>query len=56
VTDIDQEITLRLPITAVGVLESSEGGFNIPRIFPKDVPAMTAGAELIAGPWNGGRI
>jgi hypothetical protein len=40
---------------AIGVLESSEGGFNIPLISPKDGQAMTAEAELTGEPWNEGK-
>jgi len=44
------------PITVVGVLESSEDGFNILLTSPKDVPATTAEAELTAEPWNEGTV
>jgi hypothetical protein len=40
----------------VGVLESSEDGFNILLTSPKDVPATTAEAELTAEPWNEGTV
>ena len=41
---------------AVGALESSEGSFNIPPTFPKDVAASIAEVELTAGPTHEGRL